>query len=102
MVVKKIENADIAQIREVGDRLKERIKSGVVFLYSPGDDKATYMTMATADAAEHYDAGKIMKKAMDEVGGRGGGKPLFAQGGASAGTIDTVIKIFKEYTGVNE
>jgi alanyl-tRNA synthetase len=102
MIVKKIENADIAQIREVGDRLKERIKSGVVFLYSQGDDKATYMTMATADAAELYDAGKIMKKAMDEVGGRGGGKPLFAQGGASAGTIDTVIKIFKEYTGVNE
>jgi alanyl-tRNA synthetase len=102
VVVKKIETADIAQMREVGDRLKERIKSGVVFLYTPSDDKATYMTMATADAAMQYDAGKIMKKAMDKVGGRGGGKPLFAQGGASAGTIDTVIKIFKESTGVNE
>jgi alanyl-tRNA synthetase len=102
VVVKKIENADIAQMREVGDRLKARIKSGVVFLYAPGDDKATYMTMATPDAAKHYDAGRIMKKAMEEVGGRGGGKPLFAQGGADVGTIETVIKVFKESTGVME
>jgi alanyl-tRNA synthetase len=102
VVIKKIENADIAQMREVGDRLKERIKSGVVFLYAPGDDKATYMAMTTADAVKQYDAGKIMKKAMDEVGGRGGGKALFAQGGADVGTIDTVIRIFMESAGVED
>ena len=102
IIVKKVENADIAQMREVGDRLKERIKSGIVFLYTPSDEKATFMTMATADAAKTYDAGKIMKKAMDEVGGRGGGKALFAQGGADAGSIDTVIQIVKESTGVRQ
>ncbi len=102
VVVKKVENADIAQIREVGDRLKERIRSGVVFLYSPGDDKATYMIMATPDAAKTCDAGRIMKKAMDEVGGRGGGKALFAQGGAGVETIDAVIRTFKESAGVDQ
>ena len=83
MVVKKIENADIAQIREIGDRLKERIKSGVVFLSSPGDDKATYMAMATADAAKHYDAGKIMKKAMDES----------AEGEAESPSLHKVVRV---------
>jgi len=102
IVVKKMENADIAQIREVGDRLKDRIKSGIVFLYSPGDDKATYMAMATVDAAKTHDAGRIMKKAMDAVGGRGGGKALFAQGGAGIDTMETVMRIFKESTGVKE
>ncbi|MCU0576735.1 MAG: alanine--tRNA ligase [Desulfobacterota bacterium] len=102
VVVKKIENADITQMREVGDRLKERIKSGVVFLYTQADDKATFMTMATADAAKLHDAGKIMKKAMDEVGGRGGGKALFAQGGAELSSINRVIEIFKEATGVED
>jgi alanyl-tRNA synthetase len=100
IVFKKVDDTDIAQMREVGDRIKERIKSGVVFLYTPGPGKATFMAMTTPDASKHYDAGKIMKRAMDEVGGRGGGKAQFAQGGADAGFIDRVMEIFKESTGL--
>jgi alanyl-tRNA synthetase len=102
VVIKPVGVSDIAQMREVGDRMKEQIKSGVVFLFASGEDKATFMTMATADVASKIDAGKIMKKAMDEVGGRGGGKALFAQGGADVSAIDRVIGIFKESMGVNE
>jgi alanyl-tRNA synthetase len=100
VVIKKVENADIAQMREVGDRLKERIRSGIVFLYAPMDDKATFMAMATPDAAKQHDAGRIMKKAMDAAGGRGGGKALFAQGGTDSGAVDRVLQIFRESTGV--
>ena len=89
-----------AQIREVGDRVKDRIKSGIILLYAPGKDKATFMIMATPDVAQKFDAGKIMKKAMDEVAGRGGGKAQFAQGGAGLDTIDRVIQIFEEWAGV--
>ncbi|MFY9397194.1 MAG: alanine--tRNA ligase [Desulfomonilia bacterium] len=97
---KKVETADIAQMREVGDRVKERIKSGVAILYAPGAEKTTFMIMATPDAAGDFDAGRIMKRAMEAVGGRGGGKPTFAQGGADAGSLDEVMRIFKESTGV--
>ena len=97
---KKVEAGDIAQMREVGDRIKERIRSGIAILYAPGTDKATFMAMATADAVSTFDAGKIMKKAMDAVGGRGGGKPAFAQGGAGMESLDEVIRIFEESTGV--
>jgi alanyl-tRNA synthetase len=102
VVIKKVENADIAQMREVGDRLKERIRSGIVFLYAPMDDKATFMAMATPDAAKQHDAGRIMKKAMDAAGGRGGGKALFAQGGTDSGAVDRVLRIFRESTGVEQ
>ena len=102
VVFKEVETGDIAQMREVGDRIKERIKSGAVVLYAPGTDKATFMVMATPDAAETFDAGRIMKKAMDAVGGRGGGKAQFAQGGADSGALGTVIRIFKEAMGVGE
>ncbi len=100
VVVKKVDTDDIPQIREVGDRVKDRIKSGIILLYAPGKDKATFMIMATPDVAQKFDAGKIMKKAMDEVAGRGGGKAQFAQGGAGLGTIDRVIQIFEEWAGV--
>jgi len=100
IVFKKVETGDIAQMREVGDRIKERIKSGLVVLYAPGDGKSTFMTMATADAAAQLDAGRIMKKAMEAVGGRGGGKAQFAQGGADSGAVEQVLQSFRESTGV--
>ena len=45
-------------------------------------------------------AGKIMKAAMDQVKGRGGGKAQFAQGGADSGEVDKVIGILKKSAGV--
>jgi len=102
VVIKPVGNVDIAQMRDVGDRVKEQIKSGVVLLFSSGEDKATFITMATADVGDKFNAGKFMKHAMDVVGGRGGGKALFAQGGADLNTIKRVIDIFKESSGVEE
>ncbi len=102
VVIKPVDTGDIAQMREVGDRLKEQIKTGVVFLYSSGADKATFMTMATQDIGIKFDAGKFMKKAMDSVGGRGGGKGLFAQGGADVSSVQKVIDIFIESTGAEK
>ena len=101
IVIKPVKEVDIAQMRDVGDRVKEQITSGAVFLYTLEGDKATFMTMATADVGNKFDVGKFMKQAMDNVGGRGGGKVSFAQGGADVSTIDTVIKLFKESTGVD-
>ena len=102
IVIKPVGVVDIAQMREVGDRVKEQIKSGIVFLFASGEDRATFMTMATADIGNKFDVGKFMKDAMDNVGGRGGGKALFAQGGADVSTINRVIQIFKESTRVEE
>jgi alanyl-tRNA synthetase len=96
VVIKMVEAEDIAQMREVGDRIKDRIKSGVVFLAASGKDKATFMTMATSDLANTLDAGKLMKTVLSEVGGRGGGKALFAQGGADLTNLDKAIVVFKE------
>ncbi|HPS94278.1 MAG TPA: DHHA1 domain-containing protein, partial [Deltaproteobacteria bacterium] len=96
VVIRKIETDDITQMREVGDRLKDRIKSGVVFLAAPGKDKATFMTMTTADLSSTLDAGKLMKAVLAEVGGRGGGKALFAQGGADVAHLEKAILTFKK------
>ena len=102
VIIKDVDSTDIAQIREVGDRLKDTIKSGLVILSSTSADKVTFATMATADVGSKFDAGKAMKKAMDAVGGRGGGKALFAQGGADIDKKDDVIKILRESAGVED
>ena len=97
VVIKRVEVEEIDQIRGLGDRIKDTIGTGVVFLASPALGKATYMVMVTSDLAGRVSAGKIMKKIMGAVGGRGGGKDLFAQGGVpDQGSIDTAIAAFKD------
>ncbi|MGC9324746.1 MAG: alanine--tRNA ligase [Desulfomonilia bacterium] len=102
VVIKSVGAVDVPQMRDVGDRIKEQIRSGLVLLVSPGEEKSTYIAMVTSDIGNRFDAGKFMKHAMDTVGGRGGGKTLFAQGGADRTTVDRVVQMFKESAGVEE
>jgi alanyl-tRNA synthetase len=94
-VIKKVSAEDISQLREVGDKIKERVKTGIVFLAASVGDKSTFMIMLTNDLSGKLDAGAIMKTILAEVGGRGGGKAFFAQGGADADKIEKAIDVFK-------
>jgi len=97
VVIKKVDLEDISQIREMGDRIKQKLETGVVFLASPGKGKATFMIMVTDNLSGKVDAGKLMKDLCSAIGGRGGGKSLFAQGGApDTDRIDQAIEVFKE------
>jgi len=97
VIIKKVEDADVSQIRVLGDRIKDKMGSGVVFLYSAALNKATYMIMVTKDLEKVFDAGRIMKVVADSVGGRGGGKALFAQGGSpDASSVDKAVETFRQ------
>lgn len=97
VVIKEIEAEDIAQMREVGDRIKEGIGQGVIFLASPARGRATFMIMVTKDLGKKIDAGRLMKGVCDAVDGRGGGKALFAQGGSpDISSIKKAIDVFKK------
>ncbi len=68
-------------LREVGDRFKERIGSGIVFLAGEHRSRAALILMITKDLTNKFDANKIMKELAEKVGGTGGGRPDMAQGG---------------------
>jgi len=68
-------------LREIGDRFKERIGSGIVFLAGEHRSRAALLLMVTKDLMGKFDASKIMKKLAATVGGTGGGRPDMAQGG---------------------
>ncbi len=97
VVVKHMGEAQVPQVREVGDRIKERLGSGVVFLLSSSGDKATFMIMVTKDLEAKVHAGEIMQGIAAVVGGRGGGKALFAQGGAAGeGCVEKALAAFRD------
>ena len=68
-------------LREMGDRLKDRVKSGVIALGAENRGKALLLVIVTDDLKGRFHAGNIIKAMAAEVGGGGGGRPDMAQAG---------------------
>jgi alanyl-tRNA synthetase len=79
-----VDGADAGALRNAVDNLKDRLKSAVVVLASveaPG--KVVLVAGVTADLTGRIKAGEIVGTLATKVGGRGGGRPDFAQGGGT-------------------
>jgi alanyl-tRNA synthetase len=77
-----IEVDDLKVLRDTGDKLRDRLGSGVILLAGTGaPDKVNLIAMVTRDLTDRLHAGKLLGVAAEVLGGRGGGKPEMAQGG---------------------
>ena len=68
-------------LREIGDKMRDKIGSGVVVLGGELQGKAALLAIVTKDLAGRCHAGKIIKEVAARVGGGGGGRPDMAQAG---------------------
>ncbi len=80
---KKVQIDNPSQLRDLADKFKTKIKSGVVLLGALSKDKVLLISVVTDDLTKKFNAGKIVKKAAAIVGGGGGGRPDMAQAGGS-------------------
>ncbi|MCE5210811.1 MAG: DHHA1 domain-containing protein, partial [Deltaproteobacteria bacterium] len=84
--------ADAKTLRDFGDKLRDKMTSGIILLGSKADDKALLLCMVTKDLAGKYHAGNIIKELAPLVGGKGGGRPDMAQaGGAQPENLSNVF-----------
>lgn len=92
------ENKNIEDLKEIVDRAKEKLQSGIVILGSNNDGKAVFVVGVTKDNISKVKAGDIIKIAAQIAGGNGGGRPDFAQAGGKNGeAIKEAILKAKEY-----
>jgi alanyl-tRNA synthetase len=70
-------------LRELADRFKDRIESGIVVLGCETDGKALLIVVVTKDLNERFHAGKMIKPIANLVGGGGGGRADMAQAGGT-------------------
>ena len=94
-VATKVDNVDMNELRNLGDKIKNEIGSGVVLVVSAiGSDKVNMIAMATDDAvAKGAHAGNLIKAVASLVGGGGGGRPNMAQaGGKNPAGIQELLK----------
>ena len=95
MLATKVDNVDMNELRNLGDKIKNEIGSGVVLVVSAiGSDKVNMIAMATDDAvAKGAHAGNLIKAVASLVGGGGGGRPNMAQaGGKNPAGIPELLK----------
>ena len=92
-IAAKVDNVDMNELRNLGDKLKGEIGSGVVLIVSAQSDKVNMIAMATDDViAKGAHAGNLIKAVASIVGGGGGGRPNMAQaGGKNPAGIDELL-----------
>ncbi len=70
-------------LRDIADKLKDKLDSAVVVLAAVSGDKVSLVAGVTKDLTDKYQAGKILNHVAQQVGGKGGGRPDMAQGGGT-------------------
>ena len=81
-------------LRQLGDRLRDSLQSGVIVLGAVTDGKPSLLVMVTPDVvARGVKAGDIVRQAVTHIDGRGGGRPELAEaGGKDAAGLDTALE----------
>jgi alanyl-tRNA synthetase len=93
VVLAKINIQNPGMMRQIGDQLRDKLKSGVGVLFAEVDGKVSILAIVTKDLTNKYHAGKIIGKVAELVGGKGGGRPDMAMaGGKNADKIVEAIK----------
>jgi alanyl-tRNA synthetase len=70
-------------LRAMVDDLRDQLGSGIVLLASEHEGKLSLALGVTPDLKGRFKAGDLVREVAAVVGGRGGGRPDFAQAGAS-------------------
>jgi alanyl-tRNA synthetase len=79
----RMDGADAKTLRDAVDRFKDQLKSAVVVLGSVEDGKVRLAAGVTRDITERIKAGDVIRPVAEQVGGKGGGRPDFAQAGGN-------------------
>ena len=78
-----IENADAKSLRAALDQFKGKLGSCVVVLGSVQEGKVVLVAGVSPDLLKRLKAGDLVAAVAEQVGGRGGGRPDFAQAGGT-------------------
>jgi len=68
-------------LREVGDKVRDRMGSGIAVLGGSIKSKAALLVIVSKDLTGTYKAGDLVNRVAAIVGGKGGGRPDMAQAG---------------------
>jgi len=89
----RVDGASKDSLRQLGDRLRDRLDSGVIVLGTMIDGRPSLLAMVTPDLiGRGVRAGDIVREAAVIIEGRGGGRPDLAEaGGKNPAKLDDAL-----------
>jgi alanyl-tRNA synthetase len=99
----RVDGLDDKGLRELADRLRDRVGSGVVVVGAEREGRALLLAAVTKDLVGRVHAGNLIKALAPIVGGGGGGRPDFAQaGGKDPSRLDEALAAAYEHVGAEQ
>lgn len=86
-------DSDLDVLRDAIDAFKSQHEKGLVILANLVSNKAQVLVGVTKKLTIDLKAGNVIKDVLEKIGGRGGGRPDFAQGGGDAQESELVKAI---------
>ena len=83
VLISKLDNVEVKEMRVVLDDMKNRLGKCVVLLGSVVDSKVVLIAGVSKDMTSQIKAGELVNVAAQVVGGKGGGRPDMAQAGGT-------------------
>jgi len=98
VVTAEVASLTMSVLREIGDKLRDRLGSAVVVLATIYDGKPSFLATVTPDlVARGFHAGRIVEQVAKAAGGGGGGKAGMAQaGGKDARKIKQALGLVQD------
>jgi alanyl-tRNA synthetase len=88
----KVDVSDAAMLREIAEKLRDKLGDAVVLVGSVNGPKASLVLTVSKSMTDRYKAGELIKTVAQVIGGSGGGRPDMAQaGGAQVDKLDEAL-----------
>ncbi|MWP45893.1 alanine--tRNA ligase [Gilliamella sp. Pas-s27] len=81
ILIAKLDNIEAKVLRTMIDDLKNQLKTAVIILAAVNDGKINLAAGVTNDLIKNIKAGELVSQLALKIGGKGGGRPDFAQAG---------------------
>jgi alanyl-tRNA synthetase len=89
----RVDGADAASLRDLADKLRDKIAPAVVLLAAEHAGKVALVLTVSKELNDRFKAGELIKGVAATVGGSGGGRPDMAQaGGTDVSKLDEALR----------
>jgi len=93
VIATRVAGAETKELRGMVDDLRSQLTSGIVLLAAETNGQVSLALGVTKDLTDRFRAGDLIREIAIIVGGKGGGRPDFAQaGGSDPSKIDAAFE----------
>jgi alanyl-tRNA synthetase len=92
VLASRVDGVDAKAMREAIDRVKDKLQNAIVVMGSVENGKVRLAAGVTKNNTDRVRAGELVNFVAEQVGGKGGGRPDFAQaGGTNPEALDAAL-----------